>query len=297
MIKPLLILLASFCVSTVLVAQEGRLESEYKLDVPKDKVTPLWNFLNDNFGQETFELAGLSLSGQPSTEVFIDKYFDMPDGRFAAGEISLRHRKRFKDRVLLKQLVQLKTPYSEDKVIRNEINFEVDKAKSLQDPTRRHDLLQHIKSSDLERLSYHLAPLKLRPEALELSLKLMQTRNRIYISDSNGESIATITLDEVTLSRFPFTAYAEMELELNEVRYTQADTQEREKMTALNEILKSKLIDNFPNLKVDQRSKYRKMRELMAGSLAVSLYDNAVWFFFGAITLLAAGFFIKDQLL
>ena len=297
MIKQLLIIAASLLVSNFLWAQAGRLESEYKLDIPKAEVTPLWNFLNDNFGQETFDLAGLTLSGQPSTEVFIDKYFDMPDGRFAKGEISLRHRKRFKDKILLKQLVQLKTPYSEDKVIRNEIKFEVDKSKNIQDPMRRHDLLQYIKSSDLERLSYHLAPLKLRPEALELSLKLIQTRNRIYISDSTGESIATLTLDEVTLSRFPFTAYAEIELELNEVRFTQANAQEREKMTALNEALKSQLLENFPRLKVDQRSKYRKMRELVDDSTAASIYDNGVWFLFGCITLLAAGFFIKDQLL
>ena len=273
-----------------------RQESEYKLDIPKDEVTSLWNFLQDNFGKETFHLAGLTLNGQPSTEVFIDKYFDISDGRFAAGEISLRHRKRFKDDVLLKQLIQLKTPYSEDKVIRNEIKFEVDKSKELHNVSRRHDLLQYIKPSDVERLAYHLAPLKIRPQEIEFSLKLMQKRNRIYISDFEGESIATVTLDEVKLSRFPFTAYAEVELELNEIRYTQAKAEEREKMTALNDILKSKLTENFPRLKVDQRSKYRKMKELVDTSSTAKIYDNSVWFFFGAITLLAATFFIKDQL-
>ncbi len=295
MIKPLLILGTCLLVTHTFFAQAGRLESEYKLDVHPEDVSALWTFAQSEYGQSQFDLAGLQLNGQASTEVFIDKYFDVSDGSFADGEISLRHRKRFKDGQLLKQLIQLKTPYSEDKVIRNEIKFEVSESKNINDSSQRHDLLKYLKSSDADRLAYHLVPLKVRPEALEFSLKLKQTRKRIYISDHTGASIATITLDEVNLARFPFNHYAEMELELNEIRYTQADAEERKKMTDLNEAIKTQLSNNFPRLKVDQRSKYRKMKLLVDNSVAATTYDNLAWIFFGIITLLAAFFFIKDQ--
>lgn len=297
MIKPLLILGTCLLMSHTFFAQAGRLESEYKLDVHTEDVPALWDFVQSAYGRSQFNLEGLQLSGVVSTEVFIDKYFDLSDGSFADGEISLRHRKRFKDGQLLKQLIQLKTPYSDDKVIRNEIKFEVTDNKNIKDATQRHDLLKYLKSADADRLAYHLVPLKARLEALECSLKLKQTRKRIYIADQTGASIATITLDEVNLARFPFNHYAEMELELNEVRYTEADAAERKKMTALNEAIKMQLSNNFPRLKVDQRSKYRKMKLLVDNSLAASAYDNLAWLFFGLITLLAAFFFIKDQML
>jgi len=195
--------------------QSGRLESEYKLDIPKGEVASLWDMIKSDFGQESFQLDGVAFKGEASKEDFFDTYFDTEDGRFAEMEISLRYRKRFKDGILLKKLIQLKTPFSEDKVVRNEIKFEVDDDKKLSDLNSRHDFLKHVANSELDRLSYELASLKLRPEEIQQSLKLKQTRNRVYIKDEMGESIATITLDEVYNNTFPFQDYAELELELN----------------------------------------------------------------------------------
>ena len=279
------------------VGQSGRLESEYKLDIQSQDVEPLWDFIKTNYAQENFTIDDLTLQGEESIEVFIDKYFDLEDGSFSEAEISLRHRKRFKNDTLLKELVQLKTPFSKDKVVRNEIKFDVKKKKNLNDLSNRHPFLKLLSGEDRDRMSFHLAEFKVRPEQIQESLKLKQTRKRIYIKDVRGESIATITLDEVSNFSFPFQEYAELELELNEIRYTEADEKERARMNALNENIKTSLSDKFPNLKVDQRSKYRKMKLLIDESQVSFVYKNGIWLFFGLIVSLSSFLFIKDQLL
>lgn len=275
--------------------QSARLESEYKLDVQKEDVAPLWDFIESNYCVQEIVLDGMKLSGEASEEIFIDNYFDVEDGRFAEMEISLRYRKRFKDDVLLKELVQLKTPFSEDKVVRNEIKFDVKSNKNFNDLSNRHPFLKLLSGSDKERMSHHLAAYKVRPEQVQESLKLKQKRRRAYIKDERGESVATITLDEVNNFSFPYQKYAEVELELNELRYTAADEAEREKMNLLNQNIKSKLSQNFPSLKVDQRSKYRKMKILIDESKWSFLYENGMWLFFGLIVGGSSLLFIKDQ--
>ncbi len=282
---------------SVTSGQSGRLESEYKLDIPLSEVSALWSFIKSNYALEHFTFNDMNLRGQESVELFIDQYFDEPNLSFAEAEISLRYRKRFKDDILLKELVQLKTPYSKDKVIRNEIKFDVDRKKNFDDLFIRHPLLRLLNGSDTERMRYHLADFGLRPEEIQESVKLKQRRSRIYISDNKGESIATITLDEVNHNSFPFQEYAELELELNEIKFTEASDEERILMTELNDNIKTNLSKNFPNLSVDQRSKYRKMKAMVDESFLSKVYNNMMWICFGCIVCFSSLFFIKDHLL
>jgi len=292
----ILFLLLGFSASHHCFGQEGRLESEFKLDIPLEEVDALWDLIKTSYAQDDFSLGDMKLSGLVSVEDFIDTYYDAEDGRFSEMEISLRYRKRFKDQVLLKELVQLKTPFSEDKVVRNEIKFEVDNKKKVNDLMKRHAFLKYIDGSDIERLSHELASFQIRPEEIQESLKLKQERSRVYIKDENQESIATITLDKVNNSSFPFQKYAELELELNELRYTAADQEEKALMTELNENIKSQLLTKFPNLKVDQRSKYRKMKEIIDASQLSMIWRNMSWVFFGGIVFCSIALFVKDQI-
>jgi len=284
------------CACTAVQAQTGRLESEYKLDIPKGEVEALWQYIHETYAQSDFIVNDLHLSGQKSVETFIDRYYDAKDRRFSELEVSLRHRKRFKDGLLLKQLIQLKTPYSTDKVIRSEIKFDVDDNKNPNDLTKRHPLLQHLSNTDKDRMAYQLAAYDIRPEDIVSALKLKQIRKRVYIKNLSGESVATITLDKVSNCSFPFQSYAELELELNELRYTAASETERLQMTVLNDEIKSSLALNFPSLAIDQRSKYRKMQLLIESNMLSFFGANFMWFFFGLITLSAVVLFIKDQL-
>ncbi len=278
-----------------LAAQNNRLENEFKLSVPKKEVDSLWKFIENTFVSDEIIIDGKSLSGQKSIEKFIDLYFDNKTNSLANFELGLRHRKRFKDDILFKELIQLKMPYSEDKMVRSEIKFEVDNNYSKNDLRASHPLLKHLNNADKEALSYYLAAYKIRPESLLPTIKLKQTRYRVYLRDSTDDNIATITLDKVKNYKFPYQEFTEMELELNEVRYTNTDHEDQKLMIKVNESIKNKLLQKFPNLIVDQKPKYNKMKALSEKNLLSKLAANYMWLILLAIILISGITFLKQQ--
>ena len=58
--------------------------------------------------------------------------------------------------------------------------------------------------------------------------------------------------------------FTEVEIELNEKRYTAATEPERARMRQILDTLRADLLRQFPALKQDQRPKYQKMAELLA---------------------------------
>jgi len=263
-------------------SQQGRLENEYKLSIPQEDVENLWKYLQDEFCKDKLTIEGHILKGVKSVEKFKDVYYDNEALDLIKYNIGLRYRKRYKDDVLLKILIQLKTPYSLDAVVRNEFKFEPDSKKNT-DINARHSLLKHIDKSSLESLEFELSPYKVRPKDLAESVNLVQVRSRIYLSDTEGESVATLTLDEVSNYFFPYQSYAEMELEINEVRYTNAQEAEKKMLTDINEFLKSNIQSKFVNLEIDQRPKYNKMKELIDNSILSMLRRYFMWIVFGLI--------------
>lgn len=269
-----------------LLAQQGRLENEYKLSIPQEDLENLWQYLQDEFCKDSLTIAGHTLKGIQSVEKFKDIYYDNKALDLIKNNIGMRYRKRYKDDVLLKSLIQLKTPYSSDAVVRNEFKFEpIIKKKT--DINARHPLLKYLDKSGIESLQFELAPYKIRPKDLSESVNLEQIRSRIYLSDIHGESVATITLDQVTNYYFPYQNYAEMELEINEVRYTQAENIEKQMLVDINEYLKKSIQGKFINLEIDQRPKYNKMKELIDGSFLSKVRHNYMWVLFSLILLMA----------
>lgn len=274
-------------------AQQGRLENEYKLSIPQEDVERLWNYLQEEFCKESLTIAGHTLKGVKSVEKFKDIYYDNEALDLIKHNIGLRYRRRYKDDVLLKTLIQLKTPYSSDAVVRNEFKFEPDSKKNT-DINARHPLLKYLDKQSLESLSFELSPYKIRPKELSTSVSLEQVRSRIYLSDVKGESVATLTLDEVTNYFFPFQTYAEMELEINEVRYTNAEESEKKMLVDINEYLKNSIQRKFVNLEIDQRPKYNKMKELIDESVLSKLRQYYMWIIFGIILILGLYKFFKQ---
>jgi len=294
MIRALSLLVITMVSVQVAFSQEGRLENEYKLNVPITKVAEVWAHLVSEYNQPSFKVAEVELQGTVSEEDFIDRYFDTHDGILLSEEISLRHRKRFKDGQLLKELIQFKKPYSEDKVIRTEIKFKA--AKADKDKRKRHPFLKFLPGSEKERMAYNLAKYGVVPEEIDLALKLTQNRRRVYLKDSKGESMLTMTLDEVKSAGFPYQKFVELELELNEVRYTQAGPEEKRIMETLNEGIKERLFSNFPFLEVDQRSKFLRMTELNDSNPWSARKSYLIWSAYGLIVCVAGGLFIKEML-
>ncbi len=280
---------------TDMSGQAGRLENEFKISVPESESQNLWNFIESNFANSSYTFGPNKLTGTTSIEKFIDTYFDTPEYLFVKEEVSLRYRKRFKDNQLLKELIQYKVPYSEDKVTRTEMKFPVSDKRKYSDIVTRHVFLKHLNKSNRKKITELLAHYRTKPEALTESLKLYQTRQRVYISDNTQESIATITLDEVTNSAFPYQKFIELELELNEIRYTHANEEQKKMMDKLNADIKRKILGEFHNLSIDQQSKYNKMRKIIDTSSLTFIYNKLSWIIFGIITLIASFFWLREQ--
>ena len=252
-----------------------RVESEYKLGVPNDEAEALWAHLQSEPFLSKLR-SEYDLKTEVSVEDFVDVYYDDDDLKLYKQKVGLRYRSRYIKDTLIKQLVQLKTPLLADGVARTETKYESKKSKDKNDIYARHEMLKYIKKKDRRNLNYQLAKfgtesLKMRPE-----VTLRQTRSRIYITDSIS-SLATITLDEVTNLKFPFQQYTEMELELNEVRYTANDKEGKRKMERFNEKLRNGLLESFPSLYQDQTPKYNKMKEMIDDSWLSKTYEYRMW--------------------
>ena len=104
-----------------------------------------------------------------------------------------------------------------------------------------------VKRSERLELLAQLREVSIEPEESREVAVLLQTRRRCYISRL-GHPFATITLDHVAGRSWLYTAsFDEMELEPNEIAYTDADESARSKMTTLNKKMKEDLFSRFPN--------------------------------------------------
>ena len=284
--KVLLISFLFVFLSDLYSQQYGRIESEYKLSVPKSQKEEVWEFLQSKFLQSETIISGKELIGNKSSEKFIDQYFDTPDKILSKNKTGIRFRKRYIEDALVKELIQLKLPQDSSGLSRTEIKFEPKKNKSVDDLWARHPFLKHIRRSDRESINFHISHLLIKVEQLQPAISLVQLRDRIYLSDTLG-SIATITLDKVNNMSFPFQGFVEMEIELNEIRYTEANSDEKNAMDKIREELKSIINNAFQDMNVDQTPKYNKMETLVEKNILGKIYQNAMWIIFAGIILFA----------
>ena len=246
-------------------AAQQRIESEYKLDVPPEAVDSLWAFMVDTFAARELLHYDSSLTYSFSEEVFEDRYFDTPKRELANLQIGLRYRRRYVADTLVKELVQLKLPAGDSSgVARREIKFNVYRKvkKGSADRMALHPFWRLIRPSERPELSRLLIYYKIEANELRSELSLRQLRRRVYIS-RGAEPLITLTLDQVEHRGLPHIGYAELEMELNELRYTRASAEERLLMERLNEQFKQEILSRFPQMQQDQRPKYNKLLDLL----------------------------------
>jgi hypothetical protein len=93
---------------------------------------------------------------------------------------------------------------------------------------------------------------------LEPSILITQLRKRVYVFRDTS-AFATLTLDIDSAFYLGDEAqFTEMEMELNEIAYTMADSTERQRMEAINDLLRKDLLTHFPAIHQDQTPKYNK---------------------------------------
>lgn len=253
-----------------------RVENEYKLTVPYDKAEEIWSYLKSRYDpqSEDFILAGVpgAFSTTFSTEEFIDTYYDTFDLTMLQQESGIRHRRRyFPDNPQHpkhgRELIQVKLNRPGDNVLnRTEIKFPV-KHYAIEKREigihENHALIGMIKRSKRDEFLKRVAEIGIEAVNLRAILTLNQTRRRVYIS-RNGVAFATLTLDRVSVSKWwAEPSFYELELELNEIGYTEGTEQERAFMERVNARMQEDLMAHFPSIHQDQTPKYNKAFDLL----------------------------------
>lgn len=285
----------SLCSQSVL-SSKNRIESEFKLAVPEGQEDELWAFLQSSFSAENLRAQNPGLSSSAETEFFIDQYFDDGHETLLAQKAGARFRQRFLGDSLMKALVQLKLPGVDTTgVARQEVKFSVYEKIKRGDRQAMHPFWKHIKPKDRADIDRALAPLGTRGGDLRPALKLEQLRRRVYISENNS-ALMTITLDRVSSAYFPYPAFTEMELELNEIRYTEGDFEERKRLENFNAAVKEKIMSAFPGLRQDQTPKYNKMHARTSRNWLAKIAGNFSYIILGGVVCGALFLFGRSEL-
>lgn len=243
-----------------------RVENEYKIKVPKEQTEELWVFFKKNFApeSESFFLRKYdpAFSVTFAEEYFQDVYYDTSKLDMVRMQSGIRHRTRVNpdnpdDRKHGRQLVQIKLKRNDGKAEnRTEVKYPV-----IEDTTQMDSAppIGLIKKGKREEFSKQLEEVGISPYGLKEILTLSQKRRRVYIS-LKGVAFATITLDECVSKKWWKTYQAtEIEMEINEIGYTNANPKERKYMEKMTSVMKDHLLKSFPDAKVDQTPKYNKV--------------------------------------
>lgn len=252
-----------------------RIENEYKLSVPQEKTEAVWTYLTERYGNDHSFLKDIDAGFKAtlSEENFVDTYYDTQEYDLLSKQSGIRHRRRYMpndpdNKKNGRELIQIKLNHLDDNELnRGEYKFKVkhyDKAKGLDDA---YPLVKLVRREDRDAFKERLKELGYNPYQFTEVLTLNQRRRRVYIT-LNDEAFATITLDEVSSKKWWQKAdFTEIEMELNEVGYTEADETYREKMETINASLKDDLLQTFPDIRQDQTPKYNKTYNVFSKKL------------------------------
>lgn len=244
-----------------------RIEAEYKLAVPDGEADAVWAYLQSRYSSDAEESLFEDVSGEFvttfSTEEFLDTYYDTPELALLEQNGGIRHRRRYYPdnpdaEKHGRELIQVKLSFDDEGVNRAEIKFPVKYYKSKKTPADFHPLLGIVDRDERPALVDRIASIGISVNDLRPTLTLSQTRRRVYIS-RDGSAFATITLDHVSVSKWWAKAsFDELELELNEIGYTEGTAEERAFMESVNVRMKADLFERFPGLVQNQTPKYNK---------------------------------------
>ena len=259
-----------------------RFENEYKLFVPDAQVKPLWDYLNKRYGQGIMlpSQNGVRLTAVFADEFFTDVYFDTPSFTLLKMKSAVRHRSREipgqpQNRKDGRQLMQIKLNMPGEELTRTEVKFPI-KYYEVESQEDKHPVIGIIDRDHRADFSERVRAAGIDPWSLREALTLIQRRRRVYLSDSIG-AYATVTVDETSSKKFWLESkFTEVELELNEIRYSSADSAARAYMQHVTDAIKADIMNALPGIVQDQTPKYNKSYDrLVASSWAGPLLMRA----------------------
>jgi hypothetical protein len=242
---------------------DARIEYEVKLQVPLDQLDEVWAWLQARYADASWlDQGGYVFVAAFGDEDFNDTYFDTPDLRLLARYGGARHRVRVihsgpAERKDGRQLFQIKLDRSDvTGLARSEIKFQVPSDENDRSRDTTHPMLRLISRADRDEFEATFRALGLDPYEMRPVLTLKQHRRRVYLSDQAG-AFATLTLDLCSTDSWGANlTWAEIELELDENRYTEANAAERDRTEQVIEAVQADLQHAFPAIIQDQQPKY-----------------------------------------
>ena len=280
-----------------------RIEQEDKLLVPQGKVEEVWEYLRHRLTEDKEYLASLdpTFTASWSEELFHDTYFDTPSMQLYAMQSGVRHRKRENltnpdDEKSGRELMQIKlNDISSNELERAEIKFEIDRMPNRNTPEGRHPMLGRVKEDHRGPFEERLAGLGLDPQSMRPILTVVDIRRRVYLK-KDGKPFMSISHDQASASRWWGRAeFCEIEPELNEIGFTEADPETRAYMeTVLHRVVQD-IRTTFPDIQQDLTPKYNKAFDRLEEDIpflrtVVSLGlqdDGGVVLVFGGVALMA----------
>jgi hypothetical protein len=244
-----------------------RIENEIKLAVPNAIADSVWQYLrtrydNDNLFLKDFDNA---FSTKAAEDLFVDRYYDNEQMQLLKQQLSVRHRTRYvlTDTTDIKhglELLQIKTnDIGNNELNRGEFKYEIKYYGGKPDNAiDGHPFFYNVAKAQREALAERLYQYGIDAFDLFPTIKIEQLRKRIYVS-LEYQPFATMTLDFVTASFGGKSGrFTELELELNELNYTRADSATKARMEEINALIKKDLLTAFPSIQQDQTPKYNK---------------------------------------
>jgi hypothetical protein len=300
--KALLLFLLLFSFSRA-VAQEAppsgvdalRIENEVKLNVPAALTDSVWNYLLQTYLDGTPDFLRNHIppfSYQVATDSFVDQYYDTQ--RFSLLQLNsgARYRQRFsisgaggeKDG---RELVQLKMDSEGSNALsRGEYKYDVEHYQKAEESLDYHPFMGRVKRGQRDELISRLKDYGINPEGLSPTIRIIKIRRRLYFF-TGDRPFSTLTLDAVTADyQGKRTHFHELELELNEIRYTESQASEKEAMEAVNALVQEDILQRFPDIVQDQTPKYNKAAIALGLSAGAS---NTRYYLLGLVGLLLAG--------
>lgn len=268
-----------------------RIENEDRLIVPSERLKEVWEYLKAQYVDDTAKLDAIKfgLEARASEEIFTDVYYDTPNLKMLNTQAGLRHRRRINladkdDPKNNQELIQIKVSGGGRPAIeRTELKFSVNES-VLGQSQGRLPLSKIVEPAELDSLKQELRLVGADLPSLRTTLTLRDYRRRVYITDKRQPFIS-FSLDDVRVNYlWGEVAFAEIEIELNEVTYTEADDGYRQIMHDAGQQITNDLREHFPFLERDLTPKYNKA----FNQLSKQLPWLRLWFIWGGFIITAA---------
>jgi hypothetical protein len=243
-----------------------RIEQEDKLLVPHELRDEVWDYLKQRLVEDTAFVQSINpaFTASWSEELFHDTYYDTPSMQLYAMKSGVRHRKREnlsnpEDVKSGRELMQIKlNDISDNDLERAEIKYDIEYPLEKSNPLDAHPMLGIVKPSHREPFEKRLTELGLDARSMKPVLTVRDLRRRIYWK-KDGNPFMSISFDQASARVWWATAeFCEIEPELNEIGFTEADEQTRAYMETVLAKVVADIRTQFPAIQQDLSPKYNK---------------------------------------